>query len=215
MAGWLDYALADFLLFSPSTYWRLFQQLNGAVWPAHIAIYGVLAGLVFAVASGWRQAGLAVGVALAVGWAIVAQLFFTSYYAPINFAVGWIIPFAWAQAAALIILTPGLRFEAPARLPWPPYGLVCLAIAYPLVGYFSGRPFAQGEVAGLAPDPTAILTLGLLGLAGRGWRRLALSVFPIVWLLLSAITLHAMEITFAWALLAIVAASVFSQIRRP
>ena len=33
MADWLQYSLADFLLFSPTAYWRLFEQLNAALWP--------------------------------------------------------------------------------------------------------------------------------------------------------------------------------------
>ena len=35
MAVWLSYTLSDFLLFTPHTYYRLFELYNRAVWPAH------------------------------------------------------------------------------------------------------------------------------------------------------------------------------------
>ena len=36
MSEWWTYSLSDFLLFSPRTYYRLFELYNLAVWPAQI-----------------------------------------------------------------------------------------------------------------------------------------------------------------------------------
>ena len=36
MAEWWTYALSDFLLFSPRTYYRLFELYNAAVWPEQV-----------------------------------------------------------------------------------------------------------------------------------------------------------------------------------
>jgi hypothetical protein len=36
MSEWWTYSLSDFLLFSPRTYYRLFELYNLAVWPWHV-----------------------------------------------------------------------------------------------------------------------------------------------------------------------------------
>ena len=36
MSEWWTYSLSDFLLFSPRTYYRLFELYNAAIWPAQI-----------------------------------------------------------------------------------------------------------------------------------------------------------------------------------
>lgn len=35
MTEWWTYRLSDFLMFSPRTYWRLVEQYNRELWPAH------------------------------------------------------------------------------------------------------------------------------------------------------------------------------------
>src|SRR5205807_4521090 len=37
MSEWWTYSLSDFLLFSPRTYYRLFELYNLALWPGQIA----------------------------------------------------------------------------------------------------------------------------------------------------------------------------------
>ncbi|MGZ9030214.1 MAG: hypothetical protein ACXW2G_02500, partial [Burkholderiaceae bacterium] len=71
------------------------------------------------------------------------------------------------------------------------------------------RPAMQLEAAGLFPDPTALLTLGLLLIASRAhW---SLFVIPVLWCLVSAATLWTMNaadapLPFLGALLAVAAA---------
>ena len=50
---WWTYSLRDFLLFSPRTYYRLFELYNAAIWPAQI----VALGLGLAVLALLRRAG--------------------------------------------------------------------------------------------------------------------------------------------------------------
>ena len=38
MQEWWSYRPGDFLLFSPRTYWRLFQLANEALWPLQIPV---------------------------------------------------------------------------------------------------------------------------------------------------------------------------------
>ncbi|HMA06480.1 MAG TPA: DUF6064 family protein, partial [Ramlibacter sp.] len=71
-------------------------------------------------------------------------------------------------------------------------GLVLAAggvLAYPLLGMLAGRPWAQSEVFGLMPEPTALATVGLLlaaGPRGRAW----LCVVPLLSLALGMTTLR-------------------------
>lgn len=202
MADWLQYSLADFLLFSPTAYWRLFEQLNVALWPLQPVALAMLTAVTVTAVRGARQAGWAVGAGLAVSWALVAQFFFAMYYAPINWAVEGVIPVVWAQAALTLALAPGLRFALAPRSRWLAYALLALAIAYPLVGLLAGRPWAQAELAGLAPDPTALMAIGLLMLARPGLRAIVLGAMPALWLIFSGMTLFAMEEVSAWVLFA-------------
>lgn len=198
MSDWLDLTAADLLLFSPETYWRLFELHNLAFWPAHGAIVGVLATAVVLALAGRGQARIAAAAGLAAAWGLVAQAFLVARFAPINWAIDHVWPLFWAQALLLALLLPGLRFSVrgPARA--LAAGIAVAAFLYPLVGMAAGRPLVQSEVAGLAPDPTAVLTLGLLGFAEPGWRRLVLSVVPVLWLAASAAMLLTMGASTGW-----------------
>ena len=198
MADWLDYSLSDFLLFSPAAYWRLFEQMNAALWPLHPLLLAILAAAVLTAAAGRTRAGLIVGLSLALSWMLVAWFFVATYYAPINWAVSWFTPVVAAQALLVLALAPSLDFSIRSRTPWWPIILIALAFAYPVTGLFEGRPLSQAEAPGLAPDPTAILSIGLIGLARPSWRRAALFALPMIWLTLSAATLFAMGALTAW-----------------
>ncbi|TIU26929.1 MAG: hypothetical protein E5W53_04985, partial [Mesorhizobium sp.] len=79
-------------------------------------------------------------------------------------------------------------------------GLLILAagiVVYPLLPLLFGGPWASAEVFGIAPDPTAITTLGVL-LAASGGPVPLLFAIPLLWLLLSGLTLHAMGDPQAW-----------------
>lgn len=191
MPDWASYALSDFILFAPETYWRLFGRMNASLWPLQVPLVASLAGLCIAAVRGWRHASAATAAGLAAAWALVAHVFLSTHYLPINWAVAWVIPLAWVQAGLMLVLGSGLRF-GPASWTWPANALIATALAYPLVGMAFGRPVAQAEIAGMAPDPTALLTLGLLALARPGWRRLVLSLLPAQWCVVSAATLLTM-----------------------
>lgn len=67
-------------------------------------------------------------------------------------------------------------------------------LLYPLVGLLAGHPWSQAEVFGVTPEPTALLTLGLLLVrqqSGGCLGHLAL-VVPVLSLLTGAATLWAL-----------------------
>ena len=205
MEAWLGYSPRDFLLFSAETYWRLFELHNAALWPLPLATLTGLALLLGLALAGWRWAGLAISIGLAAASAFVAEAFLHARYEPINWAVAYVTPLFWAEALGLLLIGPWLRFRAAGPEAKVAAVLVVAALAYPLAGLAAGRPLAQAEVAGIAPDPTALATLGLLGFAGAGWLRLLLSLVPALWLAASALTLLTMNAAAWWVPLAALA----------
>lgn len=197
MSEWWTYRPEDFLLFAPRAYWRLFELHNAALWPAQPAI--LLLGLAVAVLvlRGSPRAGRAGFALLAAGWAAVALLFFWQRYASINWAAPYVMPVFVAEAVLLLFLAArGEALPAVAHWrfrEWAGAALVGYALAlHPLLPLAFGRPLAQAEIAGLAPDPTAIATLGLLCLMPRGAPATLSMVIPAAWCLVSAVTLHEM-----------------------
>jgi hypothetical protein len=202
MSEWWSYRLSDFLLFSPRTYHRLFELYNEAVWPAQAA--AVLLGLLMPVLlrRGGPVAGPAVAALLAVCWAWVAIAFHLDRYATINWVAPWLAGGFLAQAALLVWAGAiGGRLSVPPRLDAAGragVGLFLFALlAWPAVGPLLGRPWRQAEIFGIAPDPTAIGTLGLL-LALAGPARWVLMVLPALWCAITGATLWAMSAPEAW-----------------
>ncbi|WP_026873417.1 DUF6064 family protein [Inquilinus limosus] len=202
MSEWWSYRLSDFLLFSPRTYYRLFELYNAAIWPAQIA--SVLLGLaaLMLLRRGGPLGGSAAAAILAACWAWVAIAFHLDRYATINWAAPWAAAAFLAQAALLVWAgVIGNRLSAPSRL--GPAGragigifLIALA-AQPAIGPLLGRGWRQAEIFGVAPDPTAIGTLGLL-LAAAGPARWGLMVLPVLWCAVTGATLWAMSAPDAW-----------------
>lgn len=208
MSEWWTYRLEDFLLFSEAVYWRQFELHNSALWPLQIpALLGGLAILVLLLrpetAPGpWRPRILA--LLLASAWALSGIGFVGGRYAEINFAVADFTPLFLAEGVLLAILGWfGGRAEQPADSSWRGWngrwigiGLVFYGVVlHPLLVLATGRSMAGAEVAGLTPDPTAMITLGVLLTGALGASRVVWAlgcVVPILWLGVSAMTLLAM-----------------------
>lgn len=200
MSEWWTYSLRDLLLFSPGTYYRLFELHNQEWWPLPLLMVA-LGTTVSALAwrGGERAGRLSLGL-LAACWLWVGWAWHGQRYASINWVAGYV---AWVWVAQGLLLgvaalrggsltEPVSRWQR--RTGW---GLLVLALAYPLLAVVLGRGWGQAEVLGMAPDPTALATLGLL-LAHRvrhaGW----LSALPVVWCLVSGATLWAMASPEWW-----------------
>jgi len=201
VSEWWSYRPSDFLMFAPRIYWRLFESINAAVWPAQLLLVAAaLAWLLWFVRRGGESAPRASAVALGLSWLFVAWAFLLQRYAPINWA---------AESFALGFGLQGLGLLALVRCgplqpnlqPWRRgvgLGLLLWALlGHPLLAVPAGRPWTQAEVFGLAPDPTVIGTLGWL-LLWEGCRASArvllrgLWGMPLAWCAISAATLGTM-----------------------
>jgi hypothetical protein len=220
MSEWWTYAPEDFLLFSPRTYWRMFELQNDAYWPLPVVTLALGGIVTFLAARGGTNAIRWAAIILALVWSFVTYTFLWDRYADINWAMAYVAP-AFALEALLLFLI-GIRWAVTmeqrgvaARI-----GYLLLAFAtvgVPLLAPLHGRDSASSEIFGIAPDPTVIATLGFLLLL-RGRHLWLLYPIPILWCLLSGLTLHTMGEAQAWmpfAAVAIVAAAwIAAAIRR-
>ena len=200
MPDW-SYRLSDFLLFSPRVYWRMFELHNETLWPLPLATLAPgIAALAFAMLRP-RQSGRWIAILLAVLWAWVGWSFVWERYATINWTAAYAAPLFAIEALLLLIvgvrgsllLEPGGARAAGGVL------LVALALGYPLLSPLFGRPWQGAEVFGIVPDPTAIATLGFL-LMAPDRAILLLYPIPLLWCLMSGLTLWAMADAQAWVM---------------
>lgn len=209
MSEWWTYRPSDFLMFSPRTYHRLFELMNAAWWPLPWLL--PLAGLVLVALAFTRHARLA-GWAWAAVWAFVGWAFHAERYAQVMTAAPWFAG-AFCAQALLLVLVPVLVRPVAAQPSITAWGLWGLAfVAWPLSALAEGRPPAQVQVFGLAPDPTALATLGLLAaMRPSPWW---LWPLPLLWCAASALTLATMdEVLPAAALVAATGAALVSRSR--
>lgn len=198
METWGSYALSDLLMFSPASYLRRYQLANTQLWPGQLLLLALAAWLGWSVRRPRPRAGLLALPLLAAVWTFVAWWFLYRQYAQINLAAGWFALAFMLQALLLMVLGLSKRHRhsvfAQGPVPnWHP-GMLLFGYAlliHPLAGLAAGRPWQGIELFGVAPDATALATLGLL--LGRyraaSWWLLPI---PLAWCLVSALTYLAM-----------------------
>ncbi len=233
MSEWWTYRLSDFLMFSGRTYHRLFELYNAEAWPAQIVTLGL--GVALGVAALRTQAhawlGPAVFGLLGLAWVWVGWAFHVQRFASINWAALWfgaafvvqgllLLVGAWRAAIAATRRSDQDGFSARSAI-GPGLALLLFALfLQPMVGMALGRPWGQAEVFGIAPDPTAGATLGLL-LMLRSQRPLQswswiLWPLPLLWSVVAGATAWAMNAPDAWLMpsLALLAVGILARARR-
>jgi hypothetical protein len=195
MSEWWTYRLSSFLLFSERTYDRLFELYNADLWPAHVATLALGVALLTLPRDAGAARSRASLALLAGAWALVAWQFHYRRYATINWAAEYYaIVFA---LEAIVLAITAMRVRVAAQAPasdarlWAGRALLLVAVvAYPLLPLIAGRDWRAAEVFGLAPEPTAIGTLGALLLMRA---RLAVAALPLAWCVWSGLFLWPMR----------------------
>lgn len=212
------YSLIDFMPMEPEVYFRLFVRLNDVVWPFQISAFAFgLAAIWYA----WRGRSWIAGLVSGVGWIGSGVAFHLHMFAELNWAAvytGWAfilqgVSMTLAGFAGALQRVPrrgstlsgstlsGSTLSQRAGVALAVFGLVI----YPCLGPLTNRTWSGVEVFGIAPDPTAFVTLGLLLIAQRlPW---LLALIPILWCALSGAIWYAM--TWSPGLVLPVAALVF------
>jgi hypothetical protein len=194
MPEWWSYTLSDFLLFSPRTYYRMLERYNEAVWPGHGLALGIGGFILVLLRNPSPREGGFVAAMLGLLWAWIAAAFLWKRYATINWAATYLVPLFLLQSLLLLrLVLPRYRWSFRFAKGVPAAGValfVLSLVVYPALGPVLGRSWQQSEVFGVAPDPTAVGTMGL-ALASEGVRW-DLLVIPLLWCLFSGLTLLAM-----------------------
>ncbi|KQT07974.1 DUF6064 family protein [Ramlibacter sp. Leaf400] len=177
MSEWWSYRPSDFLMFSARSWGRLLQAWNEALWPLQWGLLAAGVALLVMAARDPRRARPWANVALAAAWAGVAWAFHWQRFADINTGARWFALAFAAQAALLLTLGLGKAPQAPSH-GLRRFGLTIAsaALLYPLLAPLAGRGWAQAEIAGAMPDPTALFTVGLLLALPQRYRGVLLAI---------------------------------------
>jgi hypothetical protein len=204
MPEWWTYRLSDLLLFSPRTYYRMFELYHAGTWPVHIVVLASAAAIVALARRDEERAQRVIAGVLAAWWLWVGIAFHLNRYATINWSAKYFAVMFVIQALLLVwygVVRGQLRIQfrktAKHQLAG---GLVVLAALYPALGILAGRDWNQVEMLGLTPDPTAIGTLAFLALSVTRVPR-PLLIIPAVWCLIGGATLWALGSAEAWVIL--------------
>lgn len=216
MSEWWTYSLSDFLLFSPRTYYRLFELYNAEVYPAQLVAVALGIAVLVALVRDGASNRLAAAV-LGAAWIFVAWAFHWQRYSTINWAATYFAA-AFALEALLLVglgtIGGRLRFRlqptVASRIGWALYAFAL--VLQPLIGPLAGRAWTGVEIFGIAPDPTVVATLGLALLLDRyAW---ALLPIPLAWCVLGGAFEWTMESPDALLLPAAGALTLFVVARR-
>jgi hypothetical protein len=219
MSEWWTYRPEDFLLFSPRVYWRMFELHNMALWPLHVVTIAAGLAIVLMVARRPAIGARWVAFILAALWIFVGWSFLWHRYSTINWAAAYVAPAFFVEGMSLLAIfqRDSLTFDRRRPAGWIGYLLLGFALfVQPLLAPLQGRSWASSEAFGIAPDPTVMATLGVLLLA-RGRLVPWLLPIPVLWCLLSGVTLQTMGEPQAWVLYAgpaLAAAALMSSIRQ-
>jgi len=193
MSEWWTYTLSDFLLFSPSTYDRLIELYNLAIWPAQAVAAAAGVAIIALLASAIPYRERIACTLLALAWLWIAWAFLWQRYAEINWAAPWLAAAFAVQALLLVVLGGGLALPRGGREVAFAIAVIAFCVgAYPLLAPLSQRGWPTAEMFGVLPDPTAIATIALLA-AGRARVRWVLLVIPLLVCAVGALTLWAMD----------------------
>lgn len=208
MNEWTSYQLQDFIPFTAEVYFRLLERMGETFWPLHLLTLGLgAATLVLALKHRTRVACLLP----APLWAFVAVAFFFQRYAALNWAGGYVGSAFIAQAVLLVVMAlTGWGMDNAPRATNPPVaiGIVITLfglILMPLIAPLNSGTWFQAEVFGIHADPTAVTTLGLVLIMFRGVALWIAAIIPVLWLVVSGLTLQALDSAGAAALFAVLA----------
>ena len=197
MDDWWTYSIADLILFTPETYFHLFELYHRAWWPLQLACIAIAIAMLLCLWLKPAWSDRVIAILLAAGWAWVGWAFLHLRFAPIHWvANGYAVAF-FLQALLLFIYgisRRGLEFEAgnPVRAVIGVILLLGALLVMPATAYLTGREWLQAELFAMTPDATALATLGLLLLA-KGRVAIWLAAIPVAWCFITGATLWALE----------------------
>lgn len=202
MSDLLSYSVSDFVSFSMEPYLALYKLYNDAIWPMQV-VAAILTVLIFLIV--WRGKDLSMAytrisyAVLAAMWCWIATKFHLERFATINIGAGIYAALFYAQAAFLLITaltaqTMTLVNQTGLLATFGRFIFVFGIAIWPIASVAGSGDVSYLHQFGLAPDPTALATLGIVMLATNRAKYL-LSVIPLIWLGLAATTYFVLRTT--------------------
>lgn len=194
MGDLTTYHLSDFILFSPSTYFRQFELYNLAIWPLHLVAIVFSCVMIYALWKNPPWATRFVAVLLVMSWLWVAWAFLYQRFYQIHVVANWYAAGFVLQAGLIawygVIKNRFVSFPGNTLRTKLGSGLLLVSfVLYPFMPLIFGRSWLQFEMPFLAPDPTILATLAILLIYKSPG---VLYIIPVTWVLLSGMTLLAM-----------------------
>ena len=180
------------LPFTADVLFSSFEAYNRALWPLPILAFAMALAAVLLTLRPVPGTDRAIGALLAIAWLWVGLGYHVMHHAAIDFAAPLYGVFFVVQAV-LLAWTGVARGRLAFRFRADPFGWAGLAlalaatIAWPMADRLLGPGWQSVRLVGLAPGPTAVLTLGLL-LLTDGRTPLRLAVIPLLWTLVAGAT---------------------------
>ena len=174
-------------------------QYNRALWPAHVLALALGLATILLTLGPVRGSDRAVGALLAAAWLWIGVGYHWLHFATIDFAAPVYSLFFILQGV-LLVWTGALRGRLAFRFGGGLFGWTGLTLAgaalvvWPVADWLSGQGWQILRVAGLAPAPTTIFTLGLLLLI-EGRTPLHLVLIPVLWTLIAGGTAWVLSIS--------------------
>ena len=197
MDAWWTYGIADLVLFTPETYFRLFEFYHRDWWPMQLACKAMAVVILLCLWLKPAWGGRVIAILLATGWTWVGWAFLHLRFAPIHWAANWYALAFFLQALLLFVYgvsRRGVEFEIVNSVR-AGIGILLLLgalLVMPATAHLSGREWIQAELFAMTPDATVLATLGLLLLA-KGRTAVWLAVIPLAWCFVSGATLWVLE----------------------
>ena len=197
MDAWWTYGITDLVLFTPETYFRLFELYHRDWWPMQLACLAMAVVILLCLWLRPARGGRVIAILLAASWGWVSWAFLHLRFAPIHWVANWYAVAFFLQALLLFIYgvsRRGMEFET-GNTVRTGIGVVVLLFALlvmPATAHLSGREWMQAELFAMTPDATALATLGLLLLV-KGQVAVWLVIIPVAWSFVTGATLWALE----------------------
>ena len=197
MDEWWTYGIADLVLFTPETYFRLFELYHRDWWPMQLACLAMAVAIMLCLWLKSTWGGRVIALLLAASWAWAGWAFLHLRFAPIHWVADWYAVAFFLQALLLFIYgisRRGMKFETgnSVRAGIGVFVLLGALLAMPATAYLTGRDWMQAELFAMTPDATALATLGLL-LLTKDRVAVWLVVIPVAWCIVTGATLWALE----------------------
>jgi xanthine/uracil permease len=166
------------------------SQYNQALWPLPPIALLLGLGAVLLTVRPVRDSNRLIGGYLAAAWLWVGIVYHMLHFARLDFAAPLYGALFVLEGLLLLWLAVQGRLAFSFHggpIGWVGLALAMLAVAWPLVDRLSGLTWQAERVVGLAPAPTAVLTLALLLLADRRGPPY-LAIIPLLWTLIAGAT---------------------------